>query len=150
MKRRWDDDVVFKNQARGTEDRRGKEFVNVSLALYYLHSMILIWHAGSVAIGLPQEIHGELYAWNNDESTNSCSRNTSAKPVSDKRTHFLQQSTRRLLSILESSIDPNSYQMQHRGGSNSHVSTQIEKQHKHMLPNTAQEESPTTSERVNG
>ena len=29
MKRRWDDDVVFKNQARGTEDKRGKEFVNV-------------------------------------------------------------------------------------------------------------------------
>ncbi|KAL3480728.1 Pre-mRNA-splicing factor cwc15 [Aspergillus californicus] len=28
MKRRWDDDVVFKNQARGTEDKRGKEFVN--------------------------------------------------------------------------------------------------------------------------
>lgn len=36
--------------------------------------------------------------------------------------------------IPESSIDPNSYQMQHRGGSNSHVSTRIEKQHKHMLP----------------
>lgn len=32
MKRRWDDDVVFKNQARGTEDRlKKKEFVNVSL-----------------------------------------------------------------------------------------------------------------------
>ncbi|KAI4844382.1 Cwf15/Cwc15 cell cycle control protein, partial [Aureobasidium sp. EXF-8845] len=28
VKRRWDDDVVFKNQARGTEDKRGKEFVN--------------------------------------------------------------------------------------------------------------------------
>ena len=27
---RWDDDVVFKNQARGTEDKRKKEFVNVS------------------------------------------------------------------------------------------------------------------------
>lgn len=25
---RWDDDVVFKNQARGTEDKRKKEFVN--------------------------------------------------------------------------------------------------------------------------
>lgn len=33
MKRRWDDDVVFKNQARGTEDRnKKKEFVNVSAA----------------------------------------------------------------------------------------------------------------------
>lgn len=30
-KRRWDEDVVFKNQARGTEDRgKKKEFVNVS------------------------------------------------------------------------------------------------------------------------
>lgn len=31
VKRRWDEDVVFKNQARGTEERakgRGKEFVN--------------------------------------------------------------------------------------------------------------------------
>jgi hypothetical protein len=25
---RWDDDVVFKNQARGTEDKKPKEFVN--------------------------------------------------------------------------------------------------------------------------
>jgi hypothetical protein len=30
MKRRWDDDVVFKNQARGTEDKGKKEFINVS------------------------------------------------------------------------------------------------------------------------
>ncbi|KAG9251547.1 Cwf15/Cwc15 cell cycle control family protein [Emericellopsis atlantica] len=28
MKRRWDDDVVFKNQARGTDDKGKKEFVN--------------------------------------------------------------------------------------------------------------------------
>lgn len=28
VKRRWDDDVVFKNQARGTEDKKKKEFVN--------------------------------------------------------------------------------------------------------------------------
>lgn len=34
MKRRWDDDVVFKNQARGTEDKgKKKEFVNVSPVL---------------------------------------------------------------------------------------------------------------------
>lgn len=33
MKRRWDDDVVFKNQARGTEKKEGKEFVNVSLQI---------------------------------------------------------------------------------------------------------------------
>lgn len=32
MKRRWDDDVVFKNQARGTEEKgKKKEFVNVSI-----------------------------------------------------------------------------------------------------------------------
>lgn len=31
VKRRWDEDVVFKNQARGTEDKgKRKEFVNVS------------------------------------------------------------------------------------------------------------------------
>ncbi|MCJ1417474.1 complexed with cef1p [Xylographa parallela] len=28
VRRRWDDDVVFKNQARGTEDKRKKEFIN--------------------------------------------------------------------------------------------------------------------------
>lgn len=28
VKRRWDDDVVFKNQARGTDDKKPKEFVN--------------------------------------------------------------------------------------------------------------------------
>lgn len=36
MKRRWDDDVVFKNQARGTEDKgKKKEFVNVSLGIFF-------------------------------------------------------------------------------------------------------------------
>jgi hypothetical protein len=43
MKRRWDDDVVFKNQARGTEDKgKKKEFVNVSLFLFvlFLHSIL--------------------------------------------------------------------------------------------------------------
>lgn len=29
VKRRWDDDVIFKNQARGTEHKGKKEFVNV-------------------------------------------------------------------------------------------------------------------------
>ncbi|KAF2100428.1 Cwf15/Cwc15 cell cycle control protein [Rhizodiscina lignyota] len=28
VKRRWDEDVVFKNQARGTADKKSKEFVN--------------------------------------------------------------------------------------------------------------------------
>jgi hypothetical protein len=37
MKRRWDDDVVFKNQARGTEDKgKKKEFVNVSLEYSFI------------------------------------------------------------------------------------------------------------------
>ena len=36
MKRRWDDDVVFKNQARGTEQKRGPEFVNVCWTLHFL------------------------------------------------------------------------------------------------------------------
>lgn len=37
MKRRWDDDVVFKNQARGTEDKgKKKEFVNVSPAYSFI------------------------------------------------------------------------------------------------------------------
>ncbi|KFL61208.1 pre-mRNA-splicing factor cwc15 [Trichophyton rubrum CBS 118892] len=34
IKRRWDDDVIFKNQARGTENKGDKEFVNVSLILF--------------------------------------------------------------------------------------------------------------------
>lgn len=34
IKRRWDDDVVFKNQARGTEDKgKKKEFINVSFEI---------------------------------------------------------------------------------------------------------------------
>lgn len=37
MKRRWDDDVVFKNQARGTEDKnKKKEFVNVSFVCSFM------------------------------------------------------------------------------------------------------------------
>ena len=37
LKRRWDDDVVFKNQARGTEDKgKKKEFINVSLQVAWL------------------------------------------------------------------------------------------------------------------
>lgn len=38
MKRRWDDDVVFKNQARGTEEKgKKKEFVNVSSSFPLAH-----------------------------------------------------------------------------------------------------------------
>lgn len=49
VKRRWDDDVVFKNQARGTDDKKPKEFVNDLLrsdfhkrfmvSLLYAHAM---------------------------------------------------------------------------------------------------------------
>ena len=61
IKRRWDDDVVFKNQARGTEDKgKKKEFVNVSYAPRSLrslvvldeHSFLLTFDAGSFAVGL--------------------------------------------------------------------------------------------------
>ena len=34
VKRRWDDDVIFKNQARGTEQKGKKEFVNVYLSAH--------------------------------------------------------------------------------------------------------------------
>lgn len=45
MKRRWDDDVVFKNQARGTEDKKKKEFVNVSILsfIYAFFIFFLLW-----------------------------------------------------------------------------------------------------------
>ena len=33
VQRRWDDDVIFKNQARGTEQKGKKEFVNVRIYL---------------------------------------------------------------------------------------------------------------------
>lgn len=46
MKRRWDDDVVFKNQARGTEDRlKKKEFVNVSLPVCLLTPCASPWES---------------------------------------------------------------------------------------------------------
>lgn len=39
MKRRWDDDVVFKNQSRGTEKKDGQEFVNVCSFQYEASGM---------------------------------------------------------------------------------------------------------------
>jgi len=45
IKRRWDDDVVFKNQARGTEEKgKKKEFINVSgdVFLWFIRGW-LIW-----------------------------------------------------------------------------------------------------------
>ncbi len=42
IKRRWDDDVVFKNQARGTEDKgKQKEFINVSSTVWRLG--VCVW-----------------------------------------------------------------------------------------------------------
>lgn len=73
MKRRWDDDVVFKNQARGTEDKnKKKEFVNVSLPCIPSHVVhFCISHlwciafrytnipcVGPSSLGFPQAIHG--------------------------------------------------------------------------------------------
>jgi hypothetical protein len=56
MKRRWDDDVVFKNQARGTENKGANDFVNVSVsAIVPAEANIRPGHA---AVGLPQEIYG--------------------------------------------------------------------------------------------
>lgn len=59
MKRRWDDDVVFKNQARGTEKKDGKEFVNVSL-MEGCHSVVdkADVPSGLAALRLSQEVHG--------------------------------------------------------------------------------------------
>jgi protein CWC15 len=35
VQRRWDDDVIFKNQARGTEQKGKKEFVNVCIHCHW-------------------------------------------------------------------------------------------------------------------
>lgn len=41
IKRRWDDDVVFKNQARDTDDRgKKKEFVNVSYGTFFFGCLL--------------------------------------------------------------------------------------------------------------
>lgn len=56
---RWDDDVVFRNQARGTENRGKKEFVNVTVppCVYYpLGTDGFV--SGSFTFRLPQTVHG--------------------------------------------------------------------------------------------
>ena len=51
VKRRWDDDVVFKNQARGTEDKRKKEFINDLLRSdFHKRFMRLVLLSGYVAV----------------------------------------------------------------------------------------------------
>jgi hypothetical protein len=53
VKRRWDDDVIFKNQARGTDDKnKKKEFVNVSFNLNVSRKHTDL-HLGFTSIGFP-------------------------------------------------------------------------------------------------
>lgn len=63
VKRRWDDDVVFKNQARGTEQKGNREFVNVRLQdsseCSKLGIAVTDNGTGSFEVGLSQEIHGK-------------------------------------------------------------------------------------------
>ncbi|RMZ74798.1 hypothetical protein DV737_g5721, partial [Chaetothyriales sp. CBS 132003] len=50
VKRRWDDDVVFKNQARGTEQKSNKEFVNDLLRSDF-HKKFMSKYEGSGGYG---------------------------------------------------------------------------------------------------
>lgn len=61
IKRRWDDDVVFKNQARGTEDKGKKEFINVSFYLWVPWSIVANrLTIGSFAFGFPQAVYEQV------------------------------------------------------------------------------------------
>lgn len=62
VKRRWDDDVIFRNQARGTEGKGKKEFVNVSSAgcdgeVGWYDANVWI---GLAEIGFPQEVYEQV------------------------------------------------------------------------------------------
>lgn len=60
---RWDDDVVFRNQARGTENKGKKEFVNACRCYLPLSSANADdASAGPPPIRLPQTLHGEHLA----------------------------------------------------------------------------------------
>jgi hypothetical protein len=53
--------VVFKNQARGTENRNKKEFVNVRRTFFAnVEDSKADITTGSTALGFPQAIHGEF------------------------------------------------------------------------------------------
>lgn len=52
IKRRWDDDVVFKNQARGSEVKKGPEFVNVSTSTSWRGMPSYSYTLGSLALRL--------------------------------------------------------------------------------------------------
>ncbi|KAI9850670.1 MAG: hypothetical protein M1824_003194 [Vezdaea acicularis] len=55
VKRRWDEDVVFKNQARGTEDKRKKEFVNDLLRSDF-HKRFMVGHTNSGAVSPSSQV----------------------------------------------------------------------------------------------
>lgn len=60
VKRRWDDDVVFKNQARGTEQKGNREFVNVrSRRSFHFLALDTDTGTGSLKVGFSQKIHGK-------------------------------------------------------------------------------------------
>lgn len=60
VKRRWDDDVVFRNQARGTDDKdKKKEFINVSRMAEGVCRAAANMDIGLVALRLPHEIYEE-------------------------------------------------------------------------------------------
>lgn len=60
VKRRWDDDVVFKNQARGTEQKGNKEFINVRIRS--MNGFEYAWEAnieaGSITVRFSQKVYG--------------------------------------------------------------------------------------------
>lgn len=57
---RWDDDVVFRNQARGTENKGKKEFVNVTVPPCVSCSFGTDGlDPGSFTFRLPQTLHGK-------------------------------------------------------------------------------------------
>lgn len=62
VKRRWDDDVIFRNQARGTEGKDKKEFVNVSSDGWDGEvgwDDANVW-IGLAEIGFPQEVYEQV------------------------------------------------------------------------------------------
>lgn len=79
VKRRWDDDVVFKNQARGTEQKGNKEFVNVRLHDPFdcLQPETDV-ETGPPEVGLPQKIYGKTRssAMGLGSCSQFCSRST--------------------------------------------------------------------------
>lgn len=62
VKRRWDDDVIFKNQARGTDDKKKPEFINVSLLGIPVYHAFYANYAclGRVTVRLSQEVHEQI------------------------------------------------------------------------------------------